>query len=499
MKVSTFCLVTLFGQTLARENLCGVLLSYAQFGRRAWTYGLGPLWEQKKHHDQSHNTVNESIYAPVNELFVANTTHSPLWVSPNPSVLYASAHLDLSNDSVRLHVVPNIDSQFYSWQIMDAFTNSRWYISSTNNPNQTMPNSGDFAFVYKKCKTSGCKVPTDENITIIEIDTPIVWVVARYYVRDDGDDYIKKVRDVILNSTLGVETDYCPSKGNKGQYDRPGDAVQGLPIDDDPIQALDNLNKYITVNGWGPINSSTRSTLKCFGLYPGSNVVFKQLSNAIQNEILIGVKLANADVATGTLSTTTQCNGWRHVSSKDMGNYGSDSLLRSVVAYTGLGANIPSIGMYYGIRSTGLNQSLMSNGTYTITLPANWVLPPVNMDDELGSTNEMEHLPYNTPGFWSVTPYSKETGKLLNSKKSNVKYPNKDLVTNDKYETVIWLSPDNPNNLTVNWLPLLDSDDPPIEIYLYFRIYAAKQSLIEDDCSAYSINTLRIPSVVLVE
>ncbi len=182
-----------------------------------------------------------------------------------------------------------------------------------------------------------------------------------------------------------------------------------------------------------------------------------------------------------------------------MGNYGSDSLLRSVVAYTGLGANIPSIGMYYGICSTGLNQSLMSNGTYTITLPANWVLPPVNMDDELGSTNEMEHLPYNTPGFWSVTPYSKETGKLLNSKKSNVKYPNKDLVTNDKYETVIWLSPDNPNNLTVNWLPLLDSDDPPIEIYLYFRIYAAKQSLIEDDCSAYSINTLRIPSVVLVE
>ncbi len=492
MRITTFCLVALFGRTLVVGN--PIPSPYVQFGEDAWIYGLGPLWAQKKHFDQTHNTVNEIIYAPENKLYVANTTNSPLWVTPNPNVMVASAHLDLSNNSVRLFVKPNPGGRFYSWQIMDAFTNSRWYISSTNNPDLEMPQEGNFAFVYSNCtsseETDGCKVPNDDNITIIETDTPIIWAVARYYVSGDRKSEVNEAKDALLSSTLGVAKGYNPSNGNAEHYVKPGEPVLGMNISDDPLQALDDLNEYISVNGWGPIPFETKMEFETHGLYPGSNEKFTTMSKVIKEQILLGVKMAQAKILTGIVSTTSLCHGWRHISSSGMGNYGTNFLLRSVIAYVGLGANIPTIGMYFGTVRSGLSL-LLTNSTYTITLPREWV--------KQGLLNRRE--PFNTPGFWSVTPYNLKNGHLLNTTIKSVSYPNHSLVTNRKGQVVIWLSSKNPTDTEdkVNWLPLPDSEDV-LPIYLIFRIYGAKERVVHHKCPPLWMpgDNLNIPRVVQV-
>ncbi len=277
MKIIAFFIVALCSQTLAAENPIE-FINYVRFGWLALIYGFAPLWAYKKNNDQTNNTIGESIYAPVNKMVVAdklsNATDA-IFVSPNPNVLYGNAHLDLRTNSVRLHVVPHPNNDSYVYQVMDAFTNARpnWYITNTNPPNATMPKEGDFAFVYVKCQndgTDGCSVPgkTDDGkvITIIETDMPFLWIVARYYIENDDD--INAVKDAMAQSTLGVSKTYNVTNYNKHSYPRSGKAVEGMEILSDPIGALDNLNKWITYNGYGPISLKTRREFRRAGLKP---------------------------------------------------------------------------------------------------------------------------------------------------------------------------------------------------------------------------------------
>ncbi len=151
--------------------------------------------------------------------------------------------------------------------------------------------------------------------------------------------------------------------------------------------------------------------------------------------------------------------------------------MRSVVTYVGLGANIPSMSMYFLIYRSGQSR-LTSSSTYTITLPPGWTKQE-RRKDEWGCTNGRRGGPYNTPGFWSVTAYD-FTGHLLDTAKTSIHFPNANLVTNAKGETVIWLS-SNPAEDEVNWLQLPNSEDG-IPIYLIFRIYGAKERVVQQKC-----------------
>eukprot|EP01084_Bolivina_argentea_P223395 377995_1 len=395
MRITTFCLVALFGGNLASQedrlrtgdgSLQYSCPSWRKFGEYAWLYGYAPLWVYKKHQDQTRKTTGEAVLAPENCLFVSETldnTDSQLFVSPSPDVLYASAHLNLTTTSVRLLVKPNPNKQHYIWQAMDAFTNSvpGWYISSTNAPNHTLPLEGNFAFVYNGCKGVNCSVPSDEDINIIYTDMPNIWMVVRYYIKHD--QLVNETRDALLASTLGVTNGYNASKGNPSHYNDSGPYNPGMPINTDKIGALDLLNKWISYNGFGPIDQDNKTLFQLCGLEPNSNMNFtQQLGPSAKKELLTGIKKAQKETVLAQFTKTIKCNDWGHFDPAYMGNYGTYFLLRSTVAHLGLGANIPSMGMY---DAAGYNKDkrLTANSTYSITLPQYWVDEP----------------PYNNPGY----------------------------------------------------------------------------------------------------
>ncbi len=456
------------------------------FGERAYMYGCGPLWAYKKHHDQTHNTIDESVYAPVNKLFISSeldTVDHQLFVSPNPNTLYASAHLNLTHTSVRLLVKPNPNDQFYVWQIMDAFTNSKWYIASTNNPNTTMANEGNFTFKYTNCTGAGCDDYPRENMTVIEVDNPNIWIVTRYYVENNTEDNVNATRKTLLESTLGVTEGYNASKGNPENYTRPGTPEDGMDVDNNTVRALDYLNEWISLNGYGPMHDSTESFLTNYGLYPNSTTVYTDETKEIQANIKNGAIKAQNLTTIGTGVITINCNGWRHLDPEDIGVYGEHYYKRSIVAKVGLGANIPTIGMYYvSVMANKLPMDVYAR--YMLTLPKIWV----------------EHPPYNKTGFWSLTAYNHSNGRLLNTtaKIKNVHYPSDTIVQNENNETVIQISPQQPDDLsTMNWLPL-----PEVAtgyIYLILRIYGAKEEVVHQTCDDTKYNVPRVIKVCVTE
>ncbi len=77
--------------------------------------------------------------------------------------------------------------------------------------------------------------------------------------------------------------------------------------------------------------------------------------------------------------------------------------------------------------------------------------------------------------------YNLSTGSLLNTKERtvDVHYPSNSIVKNNG-EVVIWLSAKKTDTSKVNWLPL--PKDNSGNIYLLFRIYGAKETVVWQKC-----------------
>lgn len=98
----------------------------------AYIYGLAPAIVSKKTFDQVNSTASEAVFAPLNALYIDTQINSPtnaLWVTPNVDVLYSSSHMDLTTQPMMLFT-PALTDRYYSWEIMDAYTNAFHYIGS---------------------------------------------------------------------------------------------------------------------------------------------------------------------------------------------------------------------------------------------------------------------------------------------------------------------------------------------------------------------------------
>ena len=112
------------------------LPTITELAKDAWIYGFAPVTVAEKNFNQTIPTA-DAVYAPINQLFIDTATPLPdnqLWVSPNVNVVYASSHIDLTNQPLILFNpdrsgTPFAD-QYFVWQFMDAYTNDYDYVGS---------------------------------------------------------------------------------------------------------------------------------------------------------------------------------------------------------------------------------------------------------------------------------------------------------------------------------------------------------------------------------
>jgi hypothetical protein len=166
-----------------------------------------------------------------------------------------------------------------------------------------------------------------------------------------------------------------------------------------------------------------------------------------------GVTNAAGQIRAGNASTTNDVNGWDTL--LDVGQYGSDFLLRAEVAQGGWGANIPAEAVY--LRSVRDGQGRPYRGTTSYVLHfAAAGLPPAR-------------------AFWSVTLYGADDFLVTNAENRYAigdRTPN--LQRNADGSLDIYIQADPPAGHESNWLPA-----PAGRFTLITRIYLPEQSVLD--------------------
>jgi hypothetical protein len=424
-----------------------------QIATQAYIYGYAPVAVAQKAFDQTHPTAGEPAYAPVNALYIDTNTATPdsqLWVSPNVNVLYASTHLDLAAQPVVLFT-PEVTDRYFSWEIMDAYTNAFAYVGSR----ATQGQEGTFALVGPDWTG---QLPA--GYTRINCPTNSIWMVARIEVTPGDmqslDLAIAQAQDSVLlrlDAFINRPAGYVNPIITKPPMNVPALDTNGLLF-------FTVLNDWLTKNPPPPEDAAALAQFAKIGVGPGFTTKFESLPLAQRLALQAGITAGSLIVAEQSLQTGVLLNGWFYNLGPEFGDYGTDYLLRAEIARAGLGANINQEAIYPTRLFDQDFLPLLGDRQYTITFRM----------DELP-------VPVNANGFWSVTMYDRNTGRLVANPINRYSLGNQnDLFVAADGSITLDLQPDNPGgDAEANWLPTPQNGDP---FYLLFRAYYPDNAMI---------------------
>lgn len=443
----------------------------AQLAAEAYIYGYAPVVVAQKQYDQTNSTSVETVYAPLNALYIdtqINTPDSALWVSPNVNVLYSEAHVELTAQPMMLFT-PALTSRYYSWEIMDAYTNAFNYVGTR----ATNGAQGTYAFVGPSTPAAAQKL-IPANTTIIQCPTDTIWIVGRFEVAPGSQSDLNTVVGLVqTNVMLPLDKFLTRPQGYVNPIiSKPAQTVAALNISG--LNFYSELNKWLTKNPPPSADAPELAKLAAIGVGPNMTTDFTALPQDQQVAMLTGAELALADITVQSLFTGTLFNGWRYTLGPNFGTWGTSYLLRSETARGGLGANINAEAIY-PLRVLDQNfEGLQPDRNYTITFPAGQL--PVN----------------NKPGFWSITMYDRTNAKLVANSINRYSLGSQNtLNTNPDGSTTIFIQRADPGGAnTANWLPTAQTGTNPF--YLLFRTYNPNTVMyLPADNPGYKVPELR--------
>ena len=349
----------------------------ALYAAQAYIYGY-PLME----YERVRSVVGDNLNALYNLTTFANPDVDPIWIAigggkrPNVDTFYSVAELDLSGGPVVLSI-PDMGDRYYSWQLTDPYTNVSGYIGS----NTTGSGPGQYAITW----TGGPTVDVP-GATVVEVPYSSMLILGRTLAGDAADQNI--ARELIKQYTL------TPT-GATG----PNNAV--LPANNSGIAYLNGISDAITLNPPPAEDDPILATLAKIGVGPNLQVSDAHLGPLATLAADIAVKVTAALLPPLTqviqFVSAVQNRGWA-IPSADIGNYGTNYLLRAGVAEVGLVANTQDEAMYEaGILGRWYLplMAYLPGKTYTLHFDAGQ-LPPAE-------------------AFWSVTVYDRNGNLVPNS------------------------------------------------------------------------------------
>jgi hypothetical protein len=192
------------------------------------------------------------------------------------------------------------------------------------------------------------------------------------------------------------------------------------------------------------------------GVKPGADykTYFSGLDDGVKSAIQAGYQSALAKIPMA--SPGDEKNGWRMV--YGAGDYGTDYMLRAIIDYQGLGANLDDDAFYPSLYKSGDGEWLSSDKKYILHFNKDEI-PPVN-------------------GFWSLSMYN---DKILFAANPINRYnlgsmSNPPLIINPDGSIDIYIQRDSPDPAgTPNWLPAPASGN----FSLTLRLYWPKESVVD--------------------
>ena len=423
-----------------------------------YVYGL-PLVEL-------HDTVRAFRFRnTIISIAALTTPESKRVVSPNVDTAYTVGWLSLTQGPLVIDV-PDTAGRFYTFQFMDAFTNSFAYVGS----GVTGTKAGSYLLA-----PPGWSGDVPAGVHLLRSPTNTIWLLGRTLVDDAAD--LAKVKPLLEKYTatpleawkLGVRGksivfDNPPPQPPKPVTPQGTDFVatlnQETTIDQPPstqncvLKALAPAG--VTQPDTSPGAALLADTANQVGNPPGSTADTPQ-NRAVGAGTSAAVTLIARSAASYRASTSAGNRGWSVLVDKWIGDFGRQYLGRAVIATDLLGANVPRIATYPTSYSDSRGRALTGKHRYTITFPKGQ-LPPVN-------------------AFWSLTMYQSDNYLYDNEiDRYAVGDRDKGLRRNANGSLTIYVQHARPSSAKAraNWLPA-----PAEAFHLILRLYLPKKSALD--------------------
>ena len=359
--------------------------------------------------------------------------------------LYSLAWLDLADDAYLLRL-PAVADRFYMMPILDGWT------EVIGNPGTRTTGAEPGEYVISRTGWEG-EVPCGAEH--IQSGTDMVLLVGRTYSTGTPEDYelVHALQDQYTLSPLshGADADAPDDDGvvdpGVDMTTPPRDQVDNLPA----VAFFQRLAVLLRSNpptpeDAGAVNALTRlGVLEQFdenSLPPVISSAFSRVPEAAHQQIL------------GQYARQRQANGW--MISTGSGRYGRDYLQRALVAYIGVGGNLPEDAFYPIARFDGDGKVLNGANRYVMRFTAADI-PPVAQE-----------------GFWSLSLYDSGYFLVPNGIQRHSIGSHDSFRTNTDGSIDLYIGKDSPGGeLEANWLPAPDGD-----FVLMMRLYSPKDEAL---------------------
>jgi hypothetical protein len=365
-------------------------------------------------------------------------------VRPNFDTLYSTGFLDLHKEP-RIVSVPAAEDNYYLLPFYDMWGE----VFACPGTRTTGDQAGDFAIVGPGW--SG-ELPT--GVRRYDAPTSWVWIIGRTEASVATYDKVHAFQAGLKITPLSAWGGQAPEV--TGTVD---------PSVDDETEPLRQVFALDAAGFFGYASELLQEHPPHFQDYPvldrlariGFNVGKKfdlaQADSVVQGALKSAVSVAQKQITDKQTSVGWEVNGWRMMT-ENIGNYGTDYLIRACVELAGLGANLPDDAIYPLLFTDADGQPFTGASSYTWHLGAE-ELPPVN-------------------AFWSLTLYDAEGFQVANDLNRFTIGDRDDLAFNDDGSLDIFIGHDEPEHGTSNWLPA-----PADGFNLCARLYYPKPEALD--------------------
>lgn len=380
--------------------------------------------------------------APMNQFanlaFVPDATFTSV-VRPNVDTLYSSMFFDVSAEPLVISV-PDMGDRYHLFPIMDMWTNV-----AASPGTRTLGVLPGYQFAITGPNWTGT-LPT--GVREYKMPTDGGWIIGRIQVNgpEDLPEVVAIQQKLTATPLSAYGKPYAPPENTDLQPDWPKDQEVAAYIrnltpqqywdlyfsslsHDQPLPDDDDLLAELAEAGWTP-----EARLDLAGLPESDRAIWESAwPNALST---IEVDLGGDAV-----------NGW-NIARTGMGSYGTDYERRAVVAYGGLGANLPDDAIYPNTRLDGDGAQLDSGSNYVLRFGADEI-PPVR-------------------AFWSLTMYN-DDGFFIANPLNRYAVRGETLRPNPDGSVEVFIQRQSPGpERESNWLPAPDTGGFNLLLRLYW-------------------------------
>lgn len=368
----------------------------------------------------------------------------------NFDTLYSMAWLDLRAEPVVL-TVPDATDRYYLTPMLDMWSD----VIAVPGTRTTGGTRGEFLIAGP-----GWDGAVPEGVRLIRSTTPFLWVIGRTQTNGPADyAAVHAVQDQYRIVPLSLRgTPYSPPVGQSTSTE-----VDDITPPQAQVWNMSGVEFFTYVAELLALNPPHANDypilfqLEQLDITPGKPFTSDAALNAALNDAVAEAKSDIISAITDGLLGTAR-NGWQWMQSGS-GAYGTSYRLRAMVAYAGLGANLPEDALYPNRATDSTGELLTGQRQYTLHFDAT-ELPPAD-------------------AFWSLTMYDNEGFQIPNPINRFAIGDRDALTYNTDGSLDLLIQQESPGpDSEANWLPA-----PSGAFQLTLRIYSPKADVFRHGLS----------------